>query len=65
MIWAMTGAGFFWPVFPIMGWAIGVAAKALGRLQNAYGRDVPTETEVRRDGPPADSRLTPTRDSST
>lgn len=23
-IWAMTGAGFFWPVFPIMGWGIGL-----------------------------------------
>jgi hypothetical protein len=21
VIWAMTGAGFFWPVFPIVGWA--------------------------------------------
>jgi uncharacterized membrane protein len=23
-IWASTGAGFFWPVFPILGWGIGV-----------------------------------------
>jgi hypothetical protein len=23
-IWAMTGAGFFWPVFPILGWGIGL-----------------------------------------
>jgi uncharacterized membrane protein len=23
-IWAFTGAGFFWPVFPILGWGIGV-----------------------------------------
>jgi len=23
-IWAVTGAGFFWPVFPILGWGIGV-----------------------------------------
>ena len=23
-IWAFTGAGFFWPVFPIFGWGIGV-----------------------------------------
>src|SRR5664279_6419847 len=35
VIWAMTGAGFFWPVFPIVGWGIGVAAKALGHLQDA------------------------------
>lgn len=24
VIWAMTGAGFFWPVFPVLGWGIGV-----------------------------------------
>lgn len=24
-IWAVTGAGFFWPLFPIFGWGIGVA----------------------------------------
>ena len=25
VIWAMTGGGFFWPVFPILGWGIGLA----------------------------------------
>ena len=24
-IWAASGAGFFWPVFPILGWGIGIA----------------------------------------
>ncbi|HWT93232.1 MAG TPA: 2TM domain-containing protein, partial [Solirubrobacteraceae bacterium] len=24
VIWALTGAGFPWPVFPAMGWGIGV-----------------------------------------
>lgn len=24
VIWAMTGAGFFWPVFPVLGWGIGL-----------------------------------------
>jgi hypothetical protein len=24
-IWFVTGAGFFWPVFPIFGWGIGLA----------------------------------------
>jgi uncharacterized membrane protein len=23
-IWAITGAGFFWPVFPFLGWGIGL-----------------------------------------
>ncbi|WP_432559529.1 DUF1707 domain-containing protein [Granulicoccus sp. GXG6511] len=26
VIWFLTGAGYFWPVWPIMGWGIGVAA---------------------------------------
>ncbi len=25
ILWAVTGAGYFWPVFPILGWGIGVA----------------------------------------
>lgn len=25
VIWWVTGAGFFWPVFPILGWGIGLA----------------------------------------
>src|SRR5262249_35842375 len=28
VIWAATGAGFFWPVFVILGWGIGIAANA-------------------------------------
>ena len=24
-IWALTGSGFFWPVFPLLGWGIGLA----------------------------------------
>ena len=27
-IWAVTGADFFWPVFPILGWGIGLAIHA-------------------------------------
>ena len=23
-IWVITGVGFFWPVFPILGWGIGL-----------------------------------------
>jgi hypothetical protein len=25
-IWATTGAGYFWPIWPAFGWGIGVAA---------------------------------------
>jgi hypothetical protein len=28
IIWAITGASFFWPVFPIAGWGIGLAFHA-------------------------------------
>lgn len=42
-IWAMTGAGTFWPVFPIVGWGIGVVANAW----DVYGGgDVPTEGQI-------------------
>ncbi len=27
-IWALTGAGYFWPIWPILGWGIGVASHA-------------------------------------
>ena len=27
-IWALTGAGYFWPVWPMLGWGIGVASHA-------------------------------------
>lgn len=44
-IWAMTTAGFFWPIFPIVGWGIGVLANAW----DAYGSDEPTERQVNRE----------------
>jgi Domain of unknown function (DUF1707) len=44
-IWALTGAGYFWPVWPILGWgffAVGPAAWGPGRLpacrRNALSR---------------------------
>ena len=27
-IWALTGAGYFWPVWPMLGWGIGVLSHA-------------------------------------
>ena len=44
-IWAMTSVGFFWPIFPIVGWGIGVLANAW----DAYGGDEPTERQVNRE----------------
>jgi hypothetical protein len=45
MVWAVTWADFFWPVFPIAGWGIGVIANAW----DAFARDVPTESQIRRE----------------
>lgn len=28
-IWAITGAGYFWPIWPILGWGIGVVLDVL------------------------------------
>ena len=45
VIWAVTGADFFWPIFPIVGWGIGVAANAW----DVYGRKPISEDEIRRE----------------
>lgn len=45
VIWAVTGAGFFWPVFPILGWGIGVAANAW----DVYARKPISEDEIQRE----------------
>jgi hypothetical protein len=42
MIWFLTGAGFFWPIFPIAGWGIGVAANAW----DVFGREPITEERI-------------------
>jgi hypothetical protein len=45
VIWALTGAGFFWPVFVILGWGIGVA----GNAWDVYGRKPFSEEQIRRE----------------
>ncbi|HEX9354105.1 MAG TPA: 2TM domain-containing protein [Streptosporangiaceae bacterium] len=46
LIWAMTGRhGFFWPVFPIVGWGIGVIMNAW----DVYGRREITEDDIQRE----------------
>jgi hypothetical protein len=45
VIWAVTGAGFFWPIFPILGWGVGVAANAW----DVYGRKPISEDEISRE----------------
>ena len=44
-IWAVSGAGFFWPVFPIGGMAIGLLMSAWG----VFGEKTITEADVDRE----------------
>ena len=46
VIWAMTNPdGFFWPVFPIVGWGIGVVLNAW----DVYRNDEFDEEQIRRE----------------
>jgi len=45
VIWAVSGAGYFWPIFPILGWAVGLAIHAW----TVYGHRPITEDDVRRE----------------
>ena len=46
VIWVMTDRhGFFWPVFPIAGWGIGVIMNAW----DVYGRQEITEDDIHRE----------------
>ena len=41
-IWAVAGAGFFWPVFVLGGWGIGL----IGNAWDVYGRQPISEAEI-------------------
>jgi hypothetical protein len=46
MIWAMTSRhGFFWPIFPILGWGIAVVLNAW----DVYRNDAFSEEQIRRE----------------
>jgi hypothetical protein len=45
VIWLFTGRGFFWPVFPLFGWGIGVVFNAW----DVFRRPEFTEDQVRRE----------------
>ena len=40
VIWAATGAGYFWPVWPLLGWGVGLVTKKspLMAVQGVYRR---------------------------
>jgi hypothetical protein len=45
VIWAVSDAGFFWPIFVLGGWGIGLAANAW----DVYGQKPITEEAIRRE----------------
>jgi vacuolar-type H+-ATPase subunit I/STV1 len=45
IIWAITGASFFWPVFPIAGWGIGLTFHAW----DVYRRQEFSEEQIQRE----------------
>jgi hypothetical protein len=44
-IWALTGAHFFWPAFPMLGWGIGLAFHA----RDVYWSEAFSEEQIRRE----------------
>lgn len=45
VIWATTGAGYFWPVWPLAGWGIGLALNAW----TVYFEQPITEDDIERE----------------
>lgn len=45
VIWAMSGGGYFWPIWPIAGWGIGLAFNAW----SVFFQHPITEDEIRRE----------------
>jgi hypothetical protein len=45
VIWLVSGRGFFWPIFPIAGFAIALGVQAY----NVYGRKPITEEDIQRE----------------
>lgn len=46
LIWAITSSTYFWPVWPMLGWGIGVAAHAASVY---LGRSEISEAEIDRE----------------
>lgn len=45
VIWAVTSGGFFWPIFPMLGWGVGLGLHAY----ESYGRQGPSEDRIQRE----------------
>ena len=53
IVWAVTGAGFPWFLFPLFGWGIGLVAHGVAAYLFTDADDVVLEREERRLHPPA------------
>ena len=47
VIWAVTGAGFPWPVFPLVGWGLGVVFHAFDTYRKPFSEEQ-LQAEMRR-----------------
>ncbi len=51
VIWAASGAGYFWPIWAIAGWAIGLAAQAYAVYFQERVTEEDIQAEMRRQEP--------------
>ena len=49
-IWFVSGADFFWPIFPLLGWGIGLGFHAWDTYRNHEITEEQIEREMRRLG---------------
>lgn len=47
-IWAVTGRGYFWPIWPILGWGVGLAFDALSLRDSGPPTPAQIEAEAER-----------------
>ncbi|MDO5697129.1 MAG: 2TM domain-containing protein [Dermatophilus congolensis] len=66
VIWAVTGASYFWPMWPMLGWGIGIAFHALSLRDNGITEDQiakeAAKIEARREQRPTAPREMPRLD---
>jgi 2TM domain len=58
IIWAVTGPGFFWPAFPLIGWAFGLSFQHFSVVVRGQITDADIRRKLRpgADGPPDEPR---------
>lgn len=56
VIWALSDSGYFWPIWPLLGWGVGLAFHAWGaHVQKPITEDA-IRTEMKRGEPPGTTR---------